>query len=117
MGRHGSETGALLHSSIALLQERFRELQRIREMREKRELLRLFSEAKYLSSSAPCSQPRWFFHPELWNPTRPTKVVENGGGGIEMMEMGNSLSMRFCPDDQRLMKCCTETEIDTSLHL
>ncbi|KAF4368777.1 hypothetical protein F8388_021389 [Cannabis sativa] len=34
----------VVHSSIALLQERFRELQRVKEMREEKELLRLLSE-------------------------------------------------------------------------
>ncbi|PKU64760.1 hypothetical protein MA16_Dca012624 [Dendrobium catenatum] len=115
MGRHNNESGALLHSSIALLQERFRELQRIREMREKRELNRLFSEAKCLSSS-PSSQPRWFYHPELWNPSKPSKVYEKEGEGSEFQDMGNSLSKRFCPDE-RVMKKCIEAEIDTSLHL
>ncbi|XP_062080570.1 uncharacterized protein LOC133785336 [Humulus lupulus] len=34
------------HSSIALLQERFRQLQRAKEMREEKELLRLLSESE-----------------------------------------------------------------------
>lgn len=37
MGREGNDPIAL-HSSIALLQERFRQLQRVKEMREEREL-------------------------------------------------------------------------------
>ncbi|XP_020585584.1 uncharacterized protein LOC110028181 [Phalaenopsis equestris] len=103
MGKHSCETGALLHSSIALLQERFRELQRIREMREKRELLRLFSETKCMSSSAACIQPRWFYYPELWNPSKLTKYCHDGGEGRELQ-------------DEKVEKF-SEAEIDTSLHL
>ncbi|PON34011.1 hypothetical protein PanWU01x14_347890 [Parasponia andersonii] len=47
MGResHGYPTTThVVHSSIALLQERFRELQRVKEMREERELLRMLAE-------------------------------------------------------------------------
>ncbi|GAV59876.1 hypothetical protein CFOL_v3_03407 [Cephalotus follicularis] len=36
----------VIHSSIALLQERFRQLQRVKEMREERELTRLLAEPK-----------------------------------------------------------------------
>ncbi|KAK4271024.1 hypothetical protein QN277_019780 [Acacia crassicarpa] len=39
---HGHDP-TLLHSSIALLQERFRQLQRVKEMREERELLRMLT--------------------------------------------------------------------------
>ncbi|KAL3519291.1 hypothetical protein ACH5RR_017440 [Cinchona calisaya] len=41
-----SDQQAALHSSIALLQERFKRLQKIREMRQERELLRLLSETR-----------------------------------------------------------------------
>ncbi|EXB29524.1 hypothetical protein L484_010582 [Morus notabilis] len=45
MGREiHDQTHAVVHSSIALLQERFRQLQRVKEVREERELLRILSE-------------------------------------------------------------------------
>ncbi|MED6157114.1 hypothetical protein PIB30_020270 [Stylosanthes scabra] len=78
----GRET---MHSSIALLQERFRELQRVKEMREERELLKMMLNTdhqppnkQYLMSSNSINHPasmmmtcyyepttRLFFHPEL----------------------------------------------------
>jgi hypothetical protein len=51
----------MVNSSIALLQERFRQLQRVKEMREKRELL------KMLSMSHEPITTRLFLHPELIN--------------------------------------------------
>ncbi|KAI4298793.1 hypothetical protein L6164_032310 [Bauhinia variegata] len=60
------------HSSIALLQERFRQLQRVKEMREERELLKLVSQPKQLNHNPTTSyEPtRLFFHPELVVPSR-----------------------------------------------
>ncbi|XP_021887104.1 uncharacterized protein LOC110806521 [Carica papaya] len=47
MGRqHNGNDPTVVSSSIALLQERFRQLQRVREKREERELLKLFSAAE-----------------------------------------------------------------------
>lgn len=43
MGRESSDQ-TMTHSSIVLLQERFRQLQRAKEMREEKQMLRLFSE-------------------------------------------------------------------------
>ncbi|KAL3521835.1 hypothetical protein ACH5RR_014669 [Cinchona calisaya] len=43
---------AALHSSITLLQERFKQLQKIREMRQERELLRLLSDIQERRTSS-----------------------------------------------------------------
>ncbi|CAJ2649408.1 unnamed protein product [Trifolium pratense] len=64
---------AMVNSSIALLQERFRQLQRVKEMREKRELLKMLSNAEtkhFNFNSCMSHEPittRLFFHPELIN--------------------------------------------------
>lgn len=51
------------HSSIALLQERFRQLQRVKEMRQERELLKTVSSSSSLSSSpSPSSSPSYPHH-------------------------------------------------------
>lgn len=49
MGRESSDQ-TMTHSSIVLLQERFRQLQRVKKMREEKEMLRLFSEADRCTS-------------------------------------------------------------------
>lgn len=45
MGRQNGDA-AMVNSSIALLQERFRELQRIREKRQEKEILKLFASSE-----------------------------------------------------------------------
>ncbi|KAI4305663.1 hypothetical protein L6164_029015 [Bauhinia variegata] len=55
MGRHEDDP-TTVNSSIALLQERFRQLEKVKERREGKELLKLFSEAQ-TSSSAKRFQP------------------------------------------------------------
>jgi hypothetical protein len=74
MGREEQDS-SVIHSSssIALLQERFRQLQRVKEMREERELIRMLAEPKQLNlyPSMPYEQPsRLFFHSELIIPPR-----------------------------------------------
>lgn len=54
-----------MQSSIALLQERFRQLQRAKEMREARELLRLLSELERVKPATDFDPNRFFFHSEL----------------------------------------------------
>lgn len=74
MGRQehqGRGEQVILHSSIALLQERFRQLQKVKEMRQERELLMAFSSketAVNRGSSIPHleqQQPSCFIHPGL----------------------------------------------------
>ncbi|KAK8521683.1 hypothetical protein V6N12_066273 [Hibiscus sabdariffa] len=50
MGRQGGDP-TVVSSSIALLQERFRQLQKDREKREERELLKLLSESDLVGSN------------------------------------------------------------------
>uniref|UniRef100_A0A0D9VQQ6 Uncharacterized protein n=1 Tax=Leersia perrieri TaxID=77586 RepID=A0A0D9VQQ6_9ORYZ len=107
MRRHGGgeASPSIIHtSSIALLQERFRNLQRVKEMREAgRELNRVHpvAEAHHdraattgvglglhgAAASGNEQQPRWFLHPDLVRPSRPLHVhgrpssSYNGHGG------------------------------------
>lgn len=68
----------VVHSSIALLQERFIQLQSVKEMREKRELMKMLStEPKHFNFSNPTTiydqsttTTRLFFHPELIIPSK-----------------------------------------------
>ncbi|GAB2233216.1 hypothetical protein Droror1_Dr00002435 [Drosera rotundifolia] len=93
MGRDDMHQDGVIHSSIFLLQERFKQLQKEKEMREKRGLLRMFFEAQeksksfHTSSVARCNSNgdsphhvvassmqyrgalNFFFHPELTMPT------------------------------------------------
>ncbi|KAK9935877.1 hypothetical protein M0R45_012751 [Rubus argutus] len=59
------DDAVVVRSSIALLQERFRELQRVKAMREQREVLRLLalSEPNHSMNYEPAEAARLFFHP------------------------------------------------------
>jgi hypothetical protein len=50
MGRENHDP-TIVHSSIALLQERFRQLERVKEMREERELKKMLNETKQFNSN------------------------------------------------------------------
>ena len=63
--------GQVMFSSIALLQQRFRELERIREKRER--LLHVLA-PRPAATASPREMPvKWFFHPELLYPCRPLR--------------------------------------------
>ncbi|BAT87546.1 hypothetical protein VIGAN_05092800 [Vigna angularis var. angularis] len=51
MGRESHDPTSF-HSSIALLQERFRQLQRVKQMREERELQKMLNEPKQFTSNS-----------------------------------------------------------------
>lgn len=90
MGRDEQDSSTVINrSSIALLQERFRQLERVKEMREQREHMRLLAEPKHeqhdlhLNLTNPTTnmhyydqQPsRLFFHSELvFQPRSPPQV-------------------------------------------
>ncbi|KAK8293435.1 hypothetical protein V6Z11_D06G188800 [Gossypium hirsutum] len=63
MGRESMNDPIVTQSSIALLQERFRQLERMKEMREERELLRKLAEPKQCNNPT-CYEPSGllFFH-------------------------------------------------------
>lgn len=77
MGREEQDS-TVIHSSssIALLQERFRQLQRVKEMREERELMKMHAEPYkqlnlYPSMPYEEAPSRLFFHSELIIPPKP----------------------------------------------
>ncbi|XWS75869.1 hypothetical protein CRYUN_Cryun01aG0128900 [Craigia yunnanensis] len=69
MGRQGGDP-TVVSSSIALLQQRFRQLQKVREKREEKELLKLFSESERASPTMRYKPNRLSFQPEVILPYR-----------------------------------------------
>ncbi|GKV52041.1 hypothetical protein SLEP1_g58648 [Rubroshorea leprosula] len=55
----------VVHPSIALLQERFRQLERAKEMRQEKELLRMLPESRQINAAITYVLSRSLFHPEL----------------------------------------------------
>lgn len=139
MRRQGNEASpSIIHSSsIALLQERFRNLQRVKEMREGRELQRVHrspdstdragSPAPALSlslqpvASGGNEQPRWFLHPDLVRPSRPLQGPAGYGGlGVNGVQATSQPPAASSWGDVTRMQNSGyrgDVDVDTSLHL
>lgn len=65
MGRHRGEAPIVIGSgsSIAILQERFKQLERVREKREEKELLLLFCGQADKTNMSPCPVDKTLFQP------------------------------------------------------
>ncbi|KAJ6808370.1 uncharacterized protein M6B38_166680 [Iris pallida] len=103
------------HSSIALLQERFKQLERVKVMREERELLTLRGPSLILPPPPPPPPPRalllleeeeaaadhqqhrpakWFLHTELLRPSRPLSVPSSSPSSSSSSRL-DTLSRRY----------------------
>lgn len=122
MGRERTDPN--VQSSIALLQERFRQLQRVKEMREERELLRLFAQAEHAKPVA-CYKPSApIVHPDLILPPRHhlqgTLFLQPDSQGkhTDFRESNSLLPMTLWND--KAVKHSLDNfdmDVDTSLHL
>uniref|UniRef100_A0A0E0M6X6 Uncharacterized protein n=1 Tax=Oryza punctata TaxID=4537 RepID=A0A0E0M6X6_ORYPU len=112
-----------VNSSIVLLQERFKNLQKVREMREGREQLlqtpptmaTAMAGATTTAAAATSSggeQPRWFSHPELVRPSRPPAVEAAAVQQPPAVSVGRMAAMVL-----QSSGCRSDVEVDTSLHL
>uniref|UniRef100_A0A0E0EWY8 Uncharacterized protein n=1 Tax=Oryza meridionalis TaxID=40149 RepID=A0A0E0EWY8_9ORYZ len=118
-----------VNSSIALLQERFRNLQKVREMREGREQLLqtppLTAIAGATTTGAAASssggeQPRWFSHPELVRPSRPAAAqrAATADEAAAVRHQPPAVSVgRAAAMVLQSSGCRSDVEVDTSLHL
>ncbi|KAL5231406.1 hypothetical protein ABZP36_030182 [Zizania latifolia] len=130
MRRQGS---CEVNSSIALLQERFRNLQRVREMREGREQLLQTATMAVGAATTPAAaavaaaaaspssgelelQPRWFSHPELVRPSRPVQLAAvTAAAGVQPPAVAvGRVAALVVPQSSG---CRSDVEVDTSLHL
>ncbi|KAF0911136.1 hypothetical protein E2562_007930 [Oryza meyeriana var. granulata] len=150
MRRHGGSEASpsIIHtSSIALLQERFRNLQRVKEMREAgRELNRVHpADAAHDRATAGAAasplglglhaaangneQPRWFLHPDLVRPSRPLRIPSSSyhglsGGGVQQASPSTPPVTSPWGDLPRTTTTTMQNsgyrgdvDVDTSLHL
>ncbi|URE12146.1 hypothetical protein MUK42_22361 [Musa troglodytarum] len=103
MGREDTDPVGL-NSSIALLQERFKQLQRVREMRQERQLHR---SVVITSPSVPPEQPKWLFPGAA------------SGRFHQSQTLDTSLSMSFWPHASAAQSssATNKADVDTSLHL
>ncbi|XP_062215236.1 uncharacterized protein LOC133915878 [Phragmites australis] len=127
-----SNEGTVMFSSIALLQQRFRELDRIREKREERLLQMLAPRTDRPAVPSPAGAvPRatpvkWFFHPELLYPCRPLHdtaaaalfpgVTSTACECKNFQLRGDPLAVELWPSKVH-KHVSGEVDVDTSLHL
>ncbi|CAL5410376.1 unnamed protein product [Camellia sinensis] len=121
MGRESSDQ-IVIHSSIALLQERFRQLQRVKEMRQGRDLVRTLPDQNEPS--------KLFFRSELLNPPPrsprqislslcPNSQIKNNNfPDIETPDLMKSwLSDKSFARAPPIKFNDSNSDVDTSLHL
>ncbi|KAK1424001.1 hypothetical protein QVD17_19312 [Tagetes erecta] len=108
-------------SSIALLQERFRQLQRMREKRQETELLKLFPETESMSQSSqtnrydPLARP--LEHPDMMN-TRPSFQDSTSLGLNLYTKQADTENPAKTAQFKDLWHVDSKKhEVDTSLHL
>ena len=133
-----SNEGPVMFSSIALLQQRFMELERVKEKREVRILQILAPReadlphglgvgSNAIAAAAPTEQPvRWFFHPELLYPCRPLRgtaalfplvpATTTASECKASQLRGDSLAVDLWPS-KAYKHASSEVDVDTSLHL
>ncbi|EOX93459.1 hypothetical protein QQP08_001727 [Theobroma cacao] len=125
MGRQGGDP-TMVSSSIALLQERFRQLQKVREKREEKELLKLFAESERLSPTMRYEPNRLSFQPEVILPYRqpPQDSLSLGlnpqSRQTDFRAMGIPASPSSWPNSAATSsrsKNFENSDVDTSLHL
>ncbi|GMI85225.1 hypothetical protein HRI_002191800 [Hibiscus trionum] len=120
----GRQSDPAVHSSIALLQERFRQLQRAKELRQEREVLRLLSEAERINPGTPNEASQSFIHSELILQPRPP-LQGSAYGESSMRSMHNRRQVIEAPILSNLQPRDTvfhtstfnDSDVDTSLHL
>ncbi|PAN46267.1 hypothetical protein PAHAL_9G173700 [Panicum hallii] len=125
MGVQSSDGQVMFSSSIALLQQRFRELERIREKREERLLHVLAPRPATAQREAPV---KWFFHPELLYPCRPLRdtaaaalfpAVPTTASECKTFQLrSDPIAVELWPSKIYNYKHVSgEVDVDTSLHL
>ena len=123
MGRQGNDPSpTTVNSSIALLQERFRQLEKVKERREGKQLLKLLSSESTSSSQNSQQQQQ----PRLVAPHRPTlhdslslglNFTNKQGDHHNTMNMKPPPSSNLWPQGASTSRNFDTSDVDTSLHL
>ncbi|KAE8645981.1 hypothetical protein Csa_015491 [Cucumis sativus] len=114
-----------MNSSIALLQERFRQLQKAKELREQKEFRRMSSESIQANTAVCSEQTGLYFHSELVLPPRSPlqgssylqPVLESRKSHLQVTD---NLTLSDVGSREKVMhrtNCVDDSNIDTSLHL
>ncbi|KAK4847230.1 hypothetical protein QYF36_027304 [Acer negundo] len=132
MGRQGGGgDSTIVNSSIALLQERFRQLERVREKREEKEMLKLFNESDRVVSPAMRYEPNKLspFQPEMILPHHSHRphLQESLSLGLNYQDRHADFRAKTTPTSTGLWpnspsgpstsRSFDHSDVDTSLHL
>ena len=112
-----------MNSSIALLQERFRRLQKAKELRQQKEFRRLSSESIQVNSAVCSEQTGLFFHSELVLPPSSSlqgssylqPIMESRRSHLQVTDNLSDMGSRETV--MHRTNCVDDSNIDTSLHL
>lgn len=114
-----------MNSSIALLQERFRQLQKAKELREQKEFRRLSSESIQANTAVFSEQTGLYFHSELvLPPMSPLQgssylqpILESRKSHLQFTDNLTLSDMGSRETVMHRTNCVDDSNIDTSLHL
>ncbi|PRQ52543.1 hypothetical protein RchiOBHm_Chr2g0156651 [Rosa chinensis] len=126
MGRHSSDP-IMVSSSIALLQERFRQLQKVKERREEQQLLQFLSETERVAPSTRHFEPaRPSFQSDMVLPLRPCTPAADSSLSLGLNLQPKQVDYCVMKTAHPFSTSSTTTsasrkydnsELDTSLHL
>lgn len=131
-----SSDQVVIHSSIALLQERFKRLRRVKEMRQRKEMLRkLWESENYSAENTHCKPSSRCFFETVLNPPPPkppcqlvslslwpnSEIKHTNFRGVDILKP--ETMMKSWPGEKPLIRALpirfkgSDSEVDTSLHL
>ncbi|PON80707.1 hypothetical protein PanWU01x14_002630 [Parasponia andersonii] len=128
MGRQSGDATTKVSSSIALLQERFRQLQKVKERREEKELMKMLSESEKVSPKGHFDPSNLPFQSNMNLPQRPTSQDDQSLSlGLDLQSKQSDVyTFRSQPLTSlwpntsaaaSSSKSFDNSDIDTSLHL
>ena len=125
MGRQSNDP-TMVSSSIALLQERFRQLEKVKERREEKELLKLFAETERIMPATHFEPSKLSFQPEMITPHRST-LQDSPSLGLNLQTKQADFQAMKMPTLPNLWpngaamastsRSFENSDVDTSLHL
>ncbi|KAL2316582.1 hypothetical protein Fmac_030458 [Flemingia macrophylla] len=121
MGRQGNhDPTTTVNSSIALLQERFRQLEKVKERREGKQLLKLLSSESTSSVMHNPTSPHNSQQPRLVNPHHDALSLGlnfTNKHGADHNTMKPTPSFNLWPQGASASRNFDTSDVDTSLHL
>lgn len=125
MGRQSNDP-TMVSSSIALLQERFRQLEKVKEQREEKELLNLFAETERIMPTAHFEPSKLSFQPQMTNPNwstlrdSPSLELNLQTKQVDVQAMKRPTLTDLRPNGAAMAstsRSFENSDVDTSLHL